>query len=144
MDNGETKITQDATLKSSSGRTTALVWTGRALSALTVCFLLFAGVMKVMQSQQVTEGFAQFGYPENVAVPIGLVEVACAILYAIPQTAVFGAILLSGYLGGATATHVRMSEPFFAPILLGVVLWIALCLRDPQVRRAIFGRWQTR
>jgi len=144
MDNGETKITQGATPKSSSGRPNALVWTGRVLSALAVFFLAFSGIMKVMQPQQVTEGFAQLGYHENVAVPIGLVEVTCAILYAIPQTSVFGAILLTGYLGGATATHVRMSEPFFAPILMGVVIWIALCLRDPQVRRAIFGRFGAR
>jgi hypothetical protein len=114
------------------------------LSALAVLLLLFSGGMKLARPPQVTEGFVQLGYPENLAVPIGLVEVASAVLYAIPQTAVLGAILLTGYLGGATATHVRMSEPFYAPIVLGVVIWVALCLRNPQVRAAIFGRSETR
>jgi hypothetical protein len=144
MDNGETKITRTATSNSSAGRPTALVWTGRVLSALVVVLLLFSGGMKLTRHPDVTEGFVQLGYPENLAVPIGLVEVACAVLYAIPQTAVLGAILLTGYLGGATATHVRMGEPFYGPIVLGVVIWIALCLRSPQVRAAIFGRLGTR
>ena len=90
--------------------------------------------MKIAHSKQVLEGFAQFGYPESAILGIGLAEVVCALIYAFPATAVLGAILVTGYLGGAVATHVRASQPFIAPLLLGVFAWAGLFLRDPRLR----------
>jgi uncharacterized membrane protein YphA (DoxX/SURF4 family) len=96
-----------------------------------------SGVMKVMQLPMATEGFVHLGYPEHVALPIGIVELACTVLYVLPRTSVVGAILLTGYLGGATATHVRVGEPFHMAVLLGVVLWGSLYLRDERLRALI-------
>lgn len=111
-----------------------LLWTGRVLSALPVLMLLMSGVMKLVKPAPVVEGFAHFGYDESIALAIGIVELVCTVIYVIPQTAVLGAILLTGYLGGATATHVRIGEPFFVPIILGVLVWGGLYLRDARLR----------
>ena len=94
------------------------LWTGRVLSALPVLFMLFGVVYSFAQSDKVKADFAKYGYPERHLQRLVIVELACVILYVIPQTAVLGAILLTGYLGGATATHVRVSEPFFFPIIV--------------------------
>ncbi len=90
--------------------------------------------MKVTQNPMVIEGFQKMGYDPAVALPIGVVELVCTVFYVIPQTAVLGAVLLTGYLGGATATHVRLGEPWFGAVLIGVVLWLGLYLRDRRVR----------
>src|SRR5262245_22160092 len=90
-------------------------WVGCILSALPVLMLLMAGGMKLMKGPEVVDGFAKHGYAESLILPIGIVEIACAVIYAFPRTAVLGAILMTGFLGGATATHVRAGEPFFAP-----------------------------
>ena len=111
-----------------------MLWAGRILSAVPVLMLLFSGVMKLMKPVPVLEGFVGLGYPESLALWIGIVELACAVLYVIPRTSVLGAILLTAYLGGATATHVRIGEPFFIPIVLGVLVWGGLYLRDERLR----------
>ncbi len=116
------------------------LWAGRILSALPALFLLLDGVMKVVKPAFVVEATVQLGYPESVIVGLGVVLVACTILYLIPRTAVFGAILLTGYLGGAVATHVRVGGPMFSilmPVILGVMLWGGLYLRDERVRSLI-------
>src|SRR5262245_36628597 len=100
----------------------AMLWSGRVISAIPVLMLLMSGGMKLARPPFVIEQFTTLGYPENVALGIGVVEVA--LIYAIPQTAMLGAILMTGYLGGATATHVRVSEPFLIPIGLGVIAWL--------------------
>ena len=109
-------------------------WTGYIVTALPVLLLLFSGVMKLIKPASVMEGFAHLGYPESLAVGIGIVELTSVALYVIPQTAVLGAILLTAYLGGATATHLRIGEPVFMPILLGVLVWGALYLREVRLR----------
>jgi uncharacterized membrane protein YphA (DoxX/SURF4 family) len=109
-------------------------WTGLVLSALPVLALLVSGVMKLAKPEGFVENFEKLGYPERLALGIGIVELVCTALYVIPQTAVLGAILLTAYFGGATATHVRVGDPFFAPIILGVFVWLGLYLRDPRVR----------
>src|SRR5690606_38685688 len=114
-----------------------MLWAGRIISAVPAALLLFSGIMKVTQSAAVVEGFEQLGYPRGVALPIGIVEIACAILYIIPRTAVLGAILVTGYLGGATATHVRVGDPFFGPVLFGVVAWLGLYLRDGRLHELV-------
>ena len=116
------------------------VWAGRILSALPALFLLLDGVMKVVKPAFVVEATVQLGYPESVIVALGVVLVACTILYLIPRTAVLGAILLTGYLGGAVATHVRVGGPLFSilmPVILGAMLWGGLYLRDERVRSLV-------
>src|SRR6185436_11638644 len=107
-----------------------LIWAGRIISALPVLLMLMGIVFSMVKPEEVSKGMAQHGYPESSAKWIIATEAACVILYIIPQTAVLGAILLTGYLGGATATHVRVSEAFFMPILVGVFVWLGLYLRD--------------
>jgi hypothetical protein len=111
------------------------LWIGRILSALPVLLLLFGASGKVMRNPAVVEAFsAKYGYPGSAPVPIGLAELACAVLYVIPQTAVLGAMLATAYLGGAVATHVRASENFVAPIIVGFVIWLGLYLREERLR----------
>lgn len=110
------------------------LWAGRIMSALPVLLLLFSGVTKLVQPTAVIEGFTRLGYPAHSALGIGFLEIICTVLYVIPQTSVLGAIVLTGYLGGATATHVRVGDPFFGPILLGVLLWGGLYVRDERLR----------
>ena len=113
---------------------TKLLWAGRIVSALPVLGLLLSATMKLVKAAPVMEGFAKFGYPDSVILPLGIVELTCTVLYVIPQTSVLGAILLTGYLGGATATHVRVGETFYAPVILGVLVWLGLFLRDARLR----------
>jgi hypothetical protein len=110
-----------------------LLWIGYTMSALPALLLLFSGTMKLLKPPSVMEGFVRLGYDESLALGIGLVELACTVLYLIPRTSVLGAILLTGFLGGATATHVRVGEPFYAAVLLGVLVWGGLFLRDERL-----------
>jgi len=114
-----------------------MLWVGRIMSALPVLMLLFSGVMKLVKPAPVVQGFAHLGYPESLTLGLGIVELACAVVYVIPRTSVLGAILLTGYLGGATATHLRIGEPFFMPIILGMLVWGGLYLRDDRLRALI-------
>ena len=107
---------------------------GWIVGMLPMPLFALSAFMKLTLPPQVVEGFQKQGWPTTVALPLGIVEIACVILYIIPRTAVLGAILLTGYLGGAIATHVRVSEPFWIPALIGVILWIGLYLRDPRLR----------
>jgi hypothetical protein len=104
------------------------------MSALPVLLLLFSGIMKLIKPATVVEGFVNLGYPDSLALGIGLAELTSVGLYAIPRTAVLGAILLTGYLGGATASHVRIGEPFTMAIVMGVLVWGGLYLRDDRLR----------
>ena len=116
------------------------LWGGRIMSWLPALFLLVDGVMKLFKPAVVVEATVKLGYPENTILPIGIVLTVCTILYLIPRTAVLGAILLTGYLGGAVATHVRVSEGLFPisfPIIFGVLLWGGLYLRDNRLRTLI-------
>jgi len=114
------------------------LWTGRILSTLAVLFLIFDTVIKLMQIQPVKESFARLGYPTSIAVAIGALELACLALYLIPRTSILGAVLLTGYLGGAVATHMRVGDPLlshtFFPVYIGALIWIGLALRNPRVR----------
>lgn len=111
------------------------LWTGRILSAFPALVLLFSGVNVAIKSAPVLQGLARLGYPDRLALTIGILEFACAALYAIPRTSILGAILLTGYLGGATASHVRIGDPvFFAPVVLGILVWAGLFLRDTRLR----------
>jgi hypothetical protein len=110
-----------------------MIWAGRIMSALPGLMLLFSAAMKFAKPPPVVEGFGKLGWSENLAFGLGVVELACTIIYIIPQTAVLGAILLTAYLGGAIATHVRVGDPFIGPIIFGVFIWGGLFLRDARV-----------
>ena len=107
-------------------------WTGIVMSTLPVLMLVLSGVMKIARTDEVVKGFAD--WPAGSAVAIGVVELACTVLYLIPRTAVLGAILLAAYLGGATAVSVRMGVNFVLPVVCGVFIWGGLWLRDPRLR----------
>jgi DoxX-like protein len=117
------------------------VLAGKVLSIISVLFLIFDSVTHTMLIPSVVEGFAKAGFPPGSARPIGIVEIVCLVLYVIPRTSVLGAILLTGYLGGAVATNVRMGLPLFgfvlAPVYIGIVLWLGLWLRDAALRRVV-------
>ena len=118
------------------------LWAGRIISALPVLMLLFSGVLKLLRpaGARVVEEFARLGYAENVALGLGILEISCTVVYVIPRTSVLGAILLTGYLGGAVATHVRIGDPLFnvfMPILFGTMFWGGLYLRDDRLRALI-------
>ncbi len=123
--------------KNTSSRT---VWAGRILSGLPALFLAMDGVMKLFKPAVVVEGTVQLGFPESSIVALGIVLLISTILYAVPRTAVLGAILLTGYLGGAVATHVRVSDSWFNmlfPVLVGALLWGGLWLRNSRVRNLL-------
>jgi len=112
------------------------VWVGRILSFLPALFLLFDGVMKLIKPAFVVEATVRLGYSERVIFGLGVVLVASTLIYLIPRTAILGAILLTGYLGGAVATHVRAEQGWFEilfPVVIGILLWGGLVLRDDQL-----------
>jgi hypothetical protein len=112
-----------------------LLWAGRIVSALPVLMLLMSAFMKLSSNPEMVQQFVgKFGYPESTILSIAILELACVALYVVPQTSVLGAVLLTGYLGGATATHVRVSDPFIAPVVVGVLVWLGLYLRDERLR----------
>jgi hypothetical protein len=111
------------------------------MSALPALFLVMDGVMKLMKPEFVVKATVQLGYPESVIVLLGIVVLVCVILYVIPRTTVLGAILLTGYLGGAVATHVRVGDPLFShalfPVYFAILLWGGLYLREERLRALI-------
>jgi hypothetical protein len=114
------------------------VWAARILIAVPALFLLVDGGMKLFKPRAVVEGTLKLGYPESCIFGIGVVLLACTILYLIPRTAVLGAVLLTGYLGGAVATQVRVSAIAFNilfPVFLGCLLWAGLVARNTQLQR---------
>jgi hypothetical protein len=118
------------------------LWTGRVISFLPALFLLWDGAMKLVKPTFVVEKTVELGYSESVIIPLGIVLIACTVLYLIPHTLVLGAILLTGYLGGAVATHVRVEDPIFSiifPIIFGGLIWGGLYLRDHRLRALILG-----
>ena len=123
-------------ISSSVSKTT--LWIGRVMSALPVLLVLFGSVMKLMKTASVMEGFARAGVPERLIIPVGIIELVCVIVYVIPQTAVLGAILMTGLLGGATITTLRIGDPTYPlPVVLGMLAWGGLFLRDIRLRELI-------
>ncbi|MGB2670316.1 MAG: DoxX family protein [Candidatus Acidiferrum sp.] len=115
-----------------------MIWTGRVLSALPVGLMAFSAALKFLKPAPVMQSFAHFGYPESEIVILGVLELLSCIVYVIPRTAVLGAILMTGYLGGATATNVRVGDPsYIITVTLGVLVWAGLFLRDARVRALI-------
>ena len=119
------------------------LWLGRVLSGLVIVFLLFDGAIKLVPWPVVTETMDRIGYGSNetLARSLGIITIVCTVLYAIPPTSILGAILLTGYLGGAMASHLRIGSPLFSHILfgfyLGLMVWGGLWLRDRSLRASI-------
>lgn len=133
-------IFADTAAGSNAGTSKVTRWTGRALSGLVVLFLMFDGGMKLLPLQVVTETMDKMGYgaSDGLARSLGIITIVCTLLYAVPPTSILGAILLTGYLGGAIASHVRIDSPLFTHTLfglyLGLMLWGGLWLRDGTLR----------
>jgi len=110
------------------------LWTGRVLSALAVLVFVGGGIFTLLNAAKIAPQMAHYGFSESHLYLIAWLEIVCGIIYAIPHTAVFGAVLLTGYLGGAVVTHIRAAEPPMAPIVVAIVLWLGIYLREPRLR----------
>lgn len=117
-----------------SPRNMKLVWTGRVISVLVSLLFVWSAGMKLMALPSVIEGMGKLGLPASLMMPLGVLELSCVVVYLIPETAVVGAILFTGYLGGAILTHLRIGEPVYMQVLFGVLIWFGLWLRDPRLR----------
>jgi hypothetical protein len=119
-------------------RRSGRIWTGTILSGIAVLFLLFDSIGKLLKVAPVVEGTAQLGYSEGVIQPIGLILLICVVAYVIPRTSIIGAILLTGYMGGAIATHVRVGSPLLThelfPVYVAALVWGGVFLRDERLR----------
>ncbi len=127
----------ESTYRNAPGSNTRL-WSGWIMSAVAILFLLFDSVIHVMKIPPVVESFGQLGYPAGLALGIGILELVCLTLYVIPRTAILGAVLLTGYLGGAVASQVRIGAPLFShalfPVYVGLLVWGGLYVRESRLR----------
>jgi uncharacterized membrane protein (UPF0182 family) len=126
-----------------SERTPRRVWTGRVLSAIPILFMLFDAGIKLAKAKAVTDGFAQMGYPVSLAQTIGVIALVCTAIYAIPRTSVLGAVLITGYLGGAISTQLRIQAPAFPtlfPLVVAAFIWGGLFLRDERLLPLLIAR----
>ena len=114
-----------------------MLWTGYIMTTLPVLMLLMSAVMKFAKPAPVVEGFTHLGIPVGLAFGLGILELVCTVIYLIPRTSILGAILLTGYLGGATCSTLRVGDAFFGPVILGVLVWGGLFLREPRLRALI-------
>ena len=114
-----------------------IVWAGRAISVLLSLLFAMSAFMKLKGGPEVTQGMAHLGLPESLIIPLAIVEISCVVIYLIPATSILGAILLTGYIGGAICTHLRVGDPFFMQIALGIFVWLGLYLRENRLKELI-------
>ncbi|HXC94705.1 MAG TPA: DoxX family protein [Edaphobacter sp.] len=122
------------------GVSKGMLWTGRVLSALVALMFILDGVIHLLKPAPVMEAFARLGYPLSASVGIGLLLLICTAIYVTPKTSILGAILLTGYLGGAVSTHVRVESSLFEmsfPVILGVFVWVGVYLRDAELKNLV-------
>lgn len=121
-----------------SSRSIATLWASRIMWGIAVLFMLFDTGIKLIREIHAVEGTVQLGYPDSTVQLLGIIEAVCLVLYLIPRTSVLGMILMTGYLGGAVATHVRLENPLFSHVLFSVyialLMWGSLYLREPRLR----------
>ncbi len=115
----------------------AALWIGRVMSLIVIAIMGLGGVAMLIDPQPMVKMLTDLGYQAGMARGIAAVEVVCVLIYCYPRTAVLGAILLTGYLGGATASHVRAGQPFWLPLIVGLFVWLGLYLRIPELRRLV-------
>ena len=122
------------------------LWLGRVITAIPILFLIFDSVIKLMNIAPVQESFRSLGYKRNLALELGILELVLIAVYLFPRTAILGAVLWTGYLGGAIATHLRLDQPLFShilfPIYVALPLWLGLWLRDARLRVALQPRME--
>ena len=111
-----------------------VVWTGWVISVLPCLLFAFSSFLKFKDGPEVLKGFAHLGIPVSMMIPLAILEISCVVIYLIPQTSILGAILLTGYIGGAMCTHWRVGEPFYMHIVIGVMIWFGLYLREDRLR----------
>ena len=115
------------------------IWAGRALSILVVLPFVISAVMKLIVHPEVIKGMSHLGLPESLIMPLGVIELLCVVVYLVPKTSVLGAILLTGYVGGTIITHLRVGEPIYLNIILGLLIWLGLYLRRPRIRELLWS-----
>ena len=135
----ETSIGGSGTAEAARGGTAKSVWAGRILSVIVSLPFILSAAMKLVRHPEVIKGMAHLGLPDPILMPLGVIELLCVVVYLIPQTAFFGAILLTGYVGGTIITHWRMGEPMYLQIAFGVLIWVGLFLWRPRLREAIWA-----
>lgn len=111
-----------------------VVWTGRVITGLVSLVFLFSGVMKFLGGAELKEGIAHLGLPESMIIPLAILEITCTVVYLISPTSVLGAVLLTGYIGGAICTHWRVGDPFLPQVGIGLVIWLGIYLREPRLK----------
>jgi sorbitol-specific phosphotransferase system component IIC len=111
-----------------------VVWVGRGISVLVSLIFVISAVMKLVGGAEVKQGIEHLGLPESMLAPLSILELACAVVYLIPATSVLGAILLTGYIGGAICTHWRVGDPFFIQVALGIFVWLGIYLREERLK----------
>ena len=121
-------------MEAASGK---IVWVGRVLSVLASLVFAVSAFMKVKGGAEVTQGMAHLGLPESLLIPLAILEVSCVVVYLIPATSVLGAIVLTGFVGGTICTHLRVGDPFFIQVALGIVVWLGLYLRENRLKALI-------
>jgi len=114
-----------------------IVWVGRVISVLVSILFVMSAFMKLMGGAEGMQGMAHLGLPESLIIPLAILEISCVVIYAIPATAVVGAILLTGYIGGAILTHLRVGDPFFMQIAIGIFIWLGLYLRENRLKELV-------
>lgn len=114
-----------------------MLWAGRIVSGLVCLPFVMSAVMKLQALAAVMEGMAHLGIPENLLVPLAIIELACVIIYAIPKTSVLGAVLFTGYMGGTMITHLRVGELPVTQVILALVVWLGIYLREPRLHSVL-------
>ena len=117
--------------------TGAIVWVGRVISVLVSLVFAMSAFMKVKGGAELMQGMAHLGLPESLIMPLAILEISCVVIYLVPATSVLGAILLTGFMGGAICTHLRVGDPFVIQIALGIVVWLGLYLREKRLEGLI-------
>ncbi|HUI31952.1 MAG TPA: DoxX family protein [Candidatus Acidoferrales bacterium] len=138
----EATIDYSATARRSHGR--GAVWTGRIITGIVVLFMLFDSITKILKVDAVVKASAQLGYSANTIMAVGIILFACLVVYLYPRTAILGAVLLTGYLGGAVEANLRVGTPLFSnilfPVYFGILVWAGLYLRNSRVREFLSFR----
>jgi hypothetical protein len=137
----ESTMRVDAISNAGRAESSAHIWTGRVISGLIAVFMIFDATMKFVKPAPVAAAFVRTGWPLSLSSTLGAMLLVSLVLYLIPRTAILGAVLLTGYLGGAVATNLRLQSPLFSntlfPVYFGILVWFALWLRDPQLRSLV-------